>query len=261
MVLQGARSMLAVQLAKGTRSGRQQTTGQWAKESINAAKLGPSPPPGWSDDLSTAVDKWAAAAKRVTADSVDGFVTLTDTLKSALANARAGIDNAPKGTGAPRAAVRTLDGLTEAVAEQLDALANQLGAAGAARLAPAARTLRFTIGGAPTATRPFSKYWSTSKSTALKALPASERTVLNSWFDAGFSTALDDWAAQVAKLPGGDHDKLLARSWTIANTLNRYRVGILRLVSDPAARAPLFDAIDALATAVSSALRQSDEDE
>ena len=49
--------------------------------------------------------------------------------------------------------------------------------------------------------------------------------------------------------------------WTIANTLNRYRVGILRLVSDPAARAPLFDAIDALATAVSSALRQSDEDE
>ena len=66
----------------------------------------------------------------------------------------------------------------------------------------------------------------------------------------------------MAKLPGGDHDKLLARSWTIANTLNRYRVGILRLVSDPAARAPLFDAIDALATAdLPAHSGRSDEDE
>jgi hypothetical protein len=255
-VIESAAAVVRATLDTTAKVGKGGHLSGWANAAISAANLRPSAPRDWQPNLAKAADDWVTAARAANPKTVGALATATDALTKALADARSGIAAAKADRGAsPRIASRSVDALAEAVARQLEDMETGLGAAGVASLKTKIQGLRDAIPPTAVATEPYDRYWSNAKTAAKKTLTGTESSKLDKWFGQGLSPALVAWKKQIDAVPNHNHDELLKQSWAIANALNRYRVGLLKIVSDPAARAPLFDAIDALATAVSGTLQ------
>jgi hypothetical protein len=214
-------------------------------------------PTKWATDLIASVGAWSDASLAwAPGGDIDGFTATSRDLLTKLAAARDAITNAKPPLGARRVIERALDGITTAIANQIDALgANSVPVK--ARLGPIAVQLRRTVTGVPAATDPLSSWWKKAQAAGLKPLSSADARSLKAWLDPGFPNDLVSWSKQMGKVPNHDPDQLQQDSWSLATTLNRYRIAIDGLATDEGARQLLLDSVDALSQQISARLQKA----
>ncbi len=224
----------------------------WIKSSLESSGAKTS-----STGLQSAARDWSAEVRKFQpGGDPTALATASATLFNSLDAARKAVTSATLDVGTRRSAERTFDGLAVAVAERLEGIAAKSGIAGQAKLVPIAKQLRAAVTPPVDATDPLSKFWSRAKTAGTRKLPTAESKALTAWFGDGLSGSLDGWSKEIAKVPNHDHDTLLKQSWAVSSTLDRYREGINKIVTDPDAKAALLDGIEALAQKVSSTLQR-----